>query len=331
MKDVVSRRRVLAISAAVAGLSALPVRSWAAETPVRTWRGVALGADASIQLAHPDKAEAERLIRLCLDEVTRLERVFSLYRRDSALSRLNRDGVLDEPPADLVRLLSEAVAFGDRTGGAFDVTVQPLWTLYANHFARPGADPAGPPAAAVSAVRALVDYRSLRVGSDRIAFDRRGMAVTLNGIAQGYVTDRVAERLRKEGMDRVLVNLGETRALGAHPSGGPWTVGLRDPLDESRTTTTLEISDAAVATTGGYGTRFDPAGRFTHVFDPASGRSANTWLSVTVQAADAATADALSTALAVIPADKAEGVLSGQPGALARMTRRDGGVLVLRA
>ncbi len=331
MTGALSRRRVLAVSAAVAGLAALPVRSWATESPVRTWRGVALGADACIQLAHPDKAEAERLIHLCLEEVARLERVFSLYRQDSALARLNREGVLDEPPADLVRLLAEAVAFGNRTGGAFDVTVQPLWKLYASHFARPGADLAGPPAAAVSAVRTLVDYRSLRVEPDRITFDRRGMAVTLNGIAQGYVTDRVAERLRKEGMDRVLVDLGETRALGGHPSGGPWTVGLRDPLDESRTTATLEISDAAIATTGGYGTRFDPAGRFTHVLDPASGRSANTWLAVTVQAADATTADALSTALAVVPADKAEDVIRRQPGVLAHMTRRDGSVLVMRA
>ncbi|WP_431859728.1 FAD:protein FMN transferase [Azospirillum sp.] len=331
MTGAVSRRRVLAIGAAVAGLSALPARSWATETPVRTWTGVALGADACIQLAHPDKAEAERLIRLCLDEVARLERVFSLYRRDSALSRLNRNGVLDAPPADLVRLLAEAVAFGRRTGGAFDVTVQPLWQLYAGHFARRGADPAGPPAAAVSAARALVDYRGLRVEPARIAFGRRGMAVTLNGIAQGYIADRVAERLREEGMDRVLVDLGEMRALGVHPSGRPWTVGLRDPLDESRTTATLEVSDAAVSTSGGYGTRFDAAGRFTHLFDPASGRSADTWLSVTVQAANATTADALSTALSVVSADQAESILSGERSILARMTQRDGGVLTLRA
>ena len=327
-----TRRRFLGIAAAAAGLVALlPGALRAAGVPVRTWRGVALGADSLIQLAHPDPAEADRLIALCLEEVARLERVFSLYRADSAVARLNRDGALDAPPVDLVRLLSECTDFSRRTDGAFDPTVQPLWQLYAGHFARPGADPAGPPSAAVRAARELVDHRRLRVGPDRIAFAGRGMAVTLNGIAQGYVTDRVSERLRAEGMTDVLVDLGEIRALGHHPSGRPWTVGLADPVTEGRNAATLEIAERAVATSGGYGTLFDPAGRFTHLFDPATGRCAQGWLAVTVLAPDATTADALSTALSVAPETRAAGILDRFPGTAARLTRRDGSVLALRA
>lgn len=326
-----TRRRFLGIAAAAAGLALLPGGLRAAGVPVRTWRGVALGADSVIQLAHPDPAEADRLIALCLEEVARLERVFSLYRTDSALVRLNRDGVLDAPPADLVRLLSEAVAFSRRTDGAFDPTVQPLWQLYAGHFARPGADPAGPPEAVLRAARNLVDHRKLRVEPGRVAFAARGMAVTLNGIAQGYVTDRVSERLRAEGMTDVLVDLGEIRALGHHPSGRPWSVGLADPLMDGRNAGTLEIADRAVATSGGYGTPFDPAGRFTHLFDPATGGCAREWLAVTVLAPDATTADALSTALSVAPEARAAVLLDRFPGTAARLTRRDGSVLALRA
>lgn len=326
-----TRRRFLGIAAAAAGLALLPGGLRAAGVPVRTWRGVALGADSLIQLAHPDPAEADRLIVLCLEEVARLERVFSLYRADSALARLNRDGVLEAPPADLVRLLSDAVAVSRRTDGAFDPTVQPLWQLYAGHFARSGADPAGPPDAAIRAARELVDHRRLSVEPDRVAFDGRGMAVTLNGIAQGYVTDRVSERLRAEGMTDVLVDLGEIRALGHHPSGRPWTVGLADPLTEGRNAGTLEIADRAVATSGCYGTPFDPAGRFTHLFDPATGRCAQGWLAVTVLAPDATIADALSTALSVTPETRVAGILDRFPGVAARLTRRDGSVLALRA
>ncbi|HYG91452.1 MAG TPA: FAD:protein FMN transferase [Azospirillum sp.] len=329
MNAAPTRRRFLAIGAAAAGLALLPGRLRAAGTAVRTWRGVALGADACIQLAHPDAAEADRLIGLCLEEVARLERVFSLYRPDSALSRLNRDGALADPPGDLVRLLTDAVSFGRRTGGAFDATVQPLWQLYAGHFSRPDADPNGPPAAAVQAARSLVDYRALRVAADRIGFARRGMAVTLNGIAQGYVTDRVADLLRAQGMDRAMVDLGEIRALGHHPSGRPWTVGLQNPADEKRIVETLKVANMAVATSGGYGTRFDAAGRFTHLFDPATGRCAGEWLAVTVLAPDATTADALSTALSVVPAEKAQAILSTAPNVTARLTRRDGTVTVL--
>lgn len=326
-----TRRRFLGIAAAAAGLALLPGGLRAAGVPVRTWRGVALGADSVLQLAHPDPAEADRLIALCLEEVARLERVFSLYRTDSALARLNRDGVLDAPPADLVRLLSEAAAVSRRTDGAFDPTVQPLWQLYAGHFARPGADPAGPPEAVLRAARELVDYRKLRVEPGRVAFAGRGMAVTLNGIAQGYVTDRVSERLRAEGMTDVLVDLGEIRALGHHPSGRPWSVGLADPLVDGRNAGTLEIADRAVATSGGYGTPFDPAGRFTHLFDPATGGCAREWLAVTVLAPDATTADALSTALSVAPEARAAVLLDRFPGTAARLTRRDGSVLALRA
>ena len=121
----------------------------------------------------------------------------------------------------MVRLLSEAARFSRLTDGAFDVTVQPLWQLYAEHFARPGADPEGPPTAAVEAVRALVDYRALRVEEDRVSFARRGMAATLNGIAQGYITDRVADRLRDEGMTSVLVDMGEVLAWAGTPTGAP--------------------------------------------------------------------------------------------------------------
>ncbi|CAO3439077.1 FAD:protein FMN transferase [Azospirillum argentinense] len=326
-----TRRRFLGIAATAAGLALLPGGLRAAGAPVRTWRGVALGADSMIQLAHPDPAEADRLIVLCLEEVARLERVFSLYRTDSALARLNRDGVLDAPPADLVRLLSEAAAFSRRTDGAFDPTVQPLWQLYAGHFARPGADPAGPPEAVLRAARELVDHRKLRVEPGRIAFAGRGMAVTLNGIAQGYVTDRVSERLRAEGMTDVLVDLGEIRALGHHPSGRPWSVGLADPLVDGRNAGTLEIADRAVATSGGYGTPFDAAGRFTHLFDPATGGCAREWLAVTVLAPDATTADALSTALSVAQEARAAVLLDRFPGTAARLTRRDGSVLALRA
>ena len=332
MAATLTRRRVIAIGAVAAGLSLLPHRLLRAEgVPTRVWRGVALGADASLTIAHPDPAEADRLIALSLEEVSRLERVFSLYRADSALRRLNRDGVLDAPPTDLVRLLAQAAAFGRSTGGAFDPTVQPLWQLYAGHFARPGADPAGPPAGAVRAARALVDVRALRVEPDHIAFAAPGMAVTLNGIAQGYITDRVTERLKAEGMDRVLVDMGELRALGHHPSGRPWTVGLADPADPDRTVETLELADSALATTGGYGTRFDAAGRFAHLFDPASGACAANWQAVTVQAPDATTADALSTALSVVPEDRVPAILAAHPGVTARITRPDGRILRLPA
>jgi thiamine biosynthesis lipoprotein len=292
-----TRRRFIAIAAAVAATAVWP-RAGAAAMALHEWRGVALGAAATIRLAHPDEAAARRLLDRCATEIVRLERIFSLYRPDSALCRLNVAGALDLPPFELVELLGRAAAVSAATDGVFDATVQPLWRLYAEHFSAADADPAGP---AVEAVLPLVGWRGVSVDDSRITLARTGMALTLNGIAQGYITDRVADLLRAEGMDHVLVDLGETRAIGTHPDGRPWRVGLADPADPARIAERLSLADLALATSGGYGTRFEPTGRHNHLIDPRSGRSAPALRTVSVLARDATTADAASTALSFLP------------------------------
>ena len=104
----VTRRRFISITAAAAGLPLLPIGSARAAPGLRVWSGTALGCDATLQIHHPDPTIADRLIAASLAEVERLERVMSLYRPDSALSRLNRDGVVDDPPIDLVRVSRKA-------------------------------------------------------------------------------------------------------------------------------------------------------------------------------------------------------------------------------
>ncbi|GLI92758.1 hypothetical protein LMG27198_17500 [Methylocystis echinoides] len=99
------------------------------------------------------------MIAACVAEARRLEAVFSLCRPDSALCRLNRDATLEAPPADLLRLLSECREMHDLTSGAFDPTVQQLWNLYASHFSRADADPAGPGSARIAAALAHVGWK----------------------------------------------------------------------------------------------------------------------------------------------------------------------------
>lgn len=289
----ISRRRLLSLSAAVAGLALLPGRALAKAVE---WRGIALGAQASLTIHHPDEAEALRALAAARAEIARLEGIFSLYRADSAISRLNRDGRLIDPPMELVGLLSRAKAVARLTGGAFDPTVQPLWRLYAAHFARPEAAAAGPSGDALERAVASVGHEALSVSTAEIRFERPGMAVTLNGIAQGHITDRVADLLRSHGLARVLVDLGEQRALGTHPSGRPWRAGIRDPHSGDSLLQALALRDSALATSAGAGTPFEPSGRHHHLFDPASGRSSRRHASVSVLAPTATLADGLSTA-----------------------------------
>ena len=288
-----TRRRAITLVAAAcgAGLIGGPARS---APSLHRWRGAALGAQAELQVYHQDADEARRLIALALAEIERQEQIFSLYRRGSAIDRLNGAGSLAPPPLDLLALLDRAGVWYRLTEGAFDVTVQPLWRLYRDHFVTGTED--GPTPAQIESALRSVGQDKLSVVADRIAFRQPGMALTLNGIAQGYITDRVAELWRAEGLDQVLIDLGELRALGDHPDGRPWRVGLRD---HAEAVTSLALSNAALATSATSGLSFDAAGRFHHLLDPRSGQPTAGYRTVSVMARSATDADALSTALLV--------------------------------
>lgn len=283
-----TRRRFLAIAAAAAAAS--PARA----APLYQWRGTALGADASITLAHP---QAEAIVQAALAEIARLERIFSLHDPHSALTRLNAHARLDNPPFELLECLSLCRSVHSATGGLFDPTIQPLWATYAEHHARGRA----PDAAALADARA-------RTGWDRLHFDvtharlHRGMALSLNGVAQGYIADRVADLLRAQGLTDVLVNTGEFVALGGHPQGSGWPVTLDDGQARHRDAVMLE--NAALASSAPHGITFDQAGHVSHVLNPLTGLPAPArWRLITVTAPRAALADALSTAFCLMERD----------------------------
>jgi FAD:protein FMN transferase len=325
-----TRRRMIAIVASAAGSTVLNRgRTAQAGEPVR-WHGSALGAQVSIDIYHPDRAEALRLIDRCVLNVRRLEQQFSLYRDDSAICTLNRTGILVSPDADMVTLLKATLFFSDLTDGAFDPTVQPLWQLYADHFSAERPDPEGPPNERLAEALARVGRSHLLVSEDRIAL-RHGAAITLNGIAQGYATDRVVEKLRGAGLSTTLVDLGEIRAIGARPEGTPWRVGLADPDRPGALTEAVDLVDRAVSTSAGAGFRFDSKGRFTHLFDPVTGRSPSLYRTLSVIAPTATEADALSTAFSLMPVSRIREVVTARANVQARIRTSGGSLIVCEA
>lgn len=319
---MLNRRRFLSIAASCAAVGSLPASlAFAAETASPSvWKGVAMGAQASMTLVHPDHAHARAMIARCVAEIERLEAVFSLYRPDSALSRLNAIGALDGPPSELVELLSFSLSLAHASHGAFDPTVQPLLRLYFEHFSVAGASPAGPSAKAIAEVRQRVGFGDVEVDANRIRLGRRGAAITLNGVAQGFVTDRVADLLLANGFGNVLIDLGEGRALGHRPDGAAWRAAVANPADPSRTLFDLQLGNArglrpALATSGGYGTRFGPDPLLHHLLDPQTGRSANHYASVSVTAPRATLADGLSTTLSIVSPSHRDALLARYPSA----------------
>ncbi len=320
------RRRFLQIAGVAAGL---PCQAWAEPRPLR-WRGTALGAEATIVLHHPDQSVAMELVARSLAEVERLEKIFSLYQSASAIHRLNRDGRLEHPPMELVELLATSTAINRATDGAFDPTVQPLWDLYASHFSRPGADPQGPSREALASALEGVGSTALEIESGLIRFPKPRMAITLNGIAQGYITDKIVDLLRAAGINRTLVDMGEVRVMDGPQDGAAWRVGLEDPVFPGSISREIELVDRAVATSGGYGCQFDPEGRFNHIFNPVTGGCSEDFLSVSVIAETATLADGLSTAFSVMTLAKIRPAVA-RFGIRAFFTMRDGSCVELAA
>lgn len=328
---MMNRRRFIAISAAAAGCSlAWSGVAAAAPSGTVTWRGKALGASASLTIHHHDEARAEGLVRQVVQEVERLEQVFSLYRADSALSQLNRQGALAAPPPDLISLLQASRETWELTGGAFDPTVQPLWLLLAEHFSRAGAAPDGPARDRIAEALELVGFEKVAYDRNRIAFGRRGMSLTLNGIAQGYITDRAVDIMRHGGIENSLVNMGEIRALGSNAGGAPWRIGIETAQGNGGPAASVDIVNKAAATSSGQGFAFDARARFNHLLDPRSGASASRYRSITVIAPEAASADAYSTAFALMPRDAIRGIMTNEPELSVYVENGDGQLDVLK-
>jgi thiamine biosynthesis lipoprotein len=275
-----------------------------------------LGAPASIQLYHTDEAQAHAAIAAGLAELKRLEAIFSVYRADSSISMLNRAGVLENAPYDFIAMLTRALSLAKISDGVYDPTIQPLWQTYFRHFTASNPDPAGPSSRDIAAALELKDWRAVEVdaGRNRISFARPGMGLTLNSGAQGYITDRVTDVLRAHGFDRMLVDMGEPRALSAKPDGSAWRIGIANPANPGSTVTTLEVVDKCVSTSGGYGTLFDAAGAFTHLINTRTGRTAPALLGVSVVANTGTIADGLSTAMLMAPVERRQAILKAAGG-----------------
>ncbi len=285
------RRRLLQIAGA-ALLVGTPVR---ASLPVATWRGRALGAEAQIRISGLSEQDAGPLFNAISQEIDRLERVFSLYRVTSEISQLNATGRLHLPSDDLRAVLDLSWEIHLASDGAFDPTVQTQWRLRASGAAE---------------VPAAPGFEAVRVEAKGIQFTQPDMALTLNGIAQGYIADRIAELMRRQGLRDVVIDTGEIIALGRRPDGAAWRAGVSDPGGALVARTRL--SDCALATSSPFATRLGEEG---HILDPRTGRTPLHWQTLSVRHESAAIADAVSTAASLMPAPLLNAFISRVSGA----------------
>ncbi|HSF13974.1 MAG TPA: FAD:protein FMN transferase [Vicinamibacteria bacterium] len=255
------------------------------------------------ELSPGERSELERVIRTPLDKV---DAAMSNYRDDSELSRFNRAPPSEPFPssAEILEVVSEAIAVSEMTGGAFDVTVAPLVRLWG--FGPLADRDRLPTDEEIAVAMSRVGYRHLVVdrAAGTLAKDLGGVECDLSAIAKGYGVDRLAAALDRSGIQNYMIELGgEVRTLGVNPSGEPWRIAIEKPVFIGREIERIvRLSGLSVATSGDYRNFITMDGvTQTHLIDPRTGRPIHHGLaSVSVVEKTCMRADALASALLVL-------------------------------
>ena len=323
----ISRRDVLRITAGVGlgaafGLGVSREALWRAGLHRVSETRVQMGTLVNITVVHPDNAGAHEMIDSAFLEMERLEAVLSRYRPDSAVGRLNAAGLLEHAPSPLIEVIELALKVSRRSSGAFDVTVAPLVELYGSTFDRQGRPPTD---REIDETLSYVGHDGLVVTGSTVTLADRRMAISLDGVAKGFVVDRVVDQLSAKGAQRVLVDAGGDMA--SNRSSGrdeAWTIGIQHPRRTEATIGRVQLIGGGVATSGDYFRSFTPDHRHHDILDPRTGRPAQELSSASLLASSAMIADALSTAALVLgPVDGidfiddfqgAEGILVSKDG-----------------
>ncbi|PHS28410.1 MAG: hypothetical protein COA84_01100 [Robiginitomaculum sp.] len=259
-------------------------------TPGHIWEGEALGAPATIRLVGTSDTLAQSAFALAQSLIKDMSQRFSLYVPNSEISRLNRDGELPIASSDFVSLIRTAKEIGVMTQGAFDITVQVLWK--AAQGIQKQALSSQQANQVLTAARALTGFDKVHIDGQRIWFEKPGMAITLNGIAQGYITEQVATALAGLGDYSGLVNIGEFQAFGPKR----FTVGIADPMNVLDIIETVHLRRAALATSSSKGGYISET--LSHIFSPFG--LAPSFISASVVHPSATMADGLATAFTLM-------------------------------
>jgi len=270
---------------------------------------------------------AEAAIEEAFAEMERVNNLLNTYDPKSEVSSVNRHAGGAPVPVspETGEALKRALFFCDITGGALDITIGPLLTLWGFGKDDPGLAGSDPDVKAIRRAKTLVDYRALELAeatlpggavnwTARIA--QKGMWIDVGSFSKGFVADRAMAVLKKRGIANALVIAGGTVcAVGKKNDGTPWQVGIQHPRKTGSLLAVIPLQNNSISTSGDYENFYKKDGkRRTHIIDPRSGMPVAKMQAVSVIAADGMTSDGIDTGLFVLGAKQAIRVVERMGG-----------------
>ncbi|MNI06262.1 Thiamine biosynthesis lipoprotein ApbE precursor [compost metagenome] len=267
--------------------------------------GPTMGSTYSIQYVPAAQTPDSQRVKAEVETVLgALDQQFSNWRGDSVVSHFNDlpAGACQALPEDMHRLLEYGEFLSRESGGAFDLTVQPLMNLWG--FGPQSRGQHLPDASALAGERARVGHQHLHLDGEKLCKDVAAQ-LDFDSMVAGYAVDRVGDRLSALGIQAYLVEItGELKAVGRKPDGSPWRIALEVPSggSEQQVERAIALDGYSVSTSGDYRNYFEEGGqRYSHTFDPRVGRPVKHALAaVTVVDPSGLHADGLSTLLMVL-------------------------------
>ncbi len=293
-----------------------------ADKPVMTKTVVALNTTVVLSIYDDDADEG--LLEDCVREITRYENLFSRTLPGSDISRINAaGGEWVTVSSDTLALIRESVRVSEMSGGAFDITVEPLSSLW--NFT--GDHPRVPADAAIADAVAHIGCERINIQGDRVRLADPEAGIDLGGAAKGYIADRLREYLEENGVKSALINLGGNVLAIGGKNGGDFSIGIRDPAGDESLAATVRVQNRSVVTSGSYERGFTQGGVwYHHILDPSTGRPVNNGLaSVTILSENSVLGDMLSTACFVLGREKGMQLVEDIPEAEALFIDTEGG------
>ena len=237
--------------------------------------------------------------------------VLTRFDPASPVARLNRDGHLEHLPPELREVLQHSLAISAATDGDFDISVLPVLQYFESM--RQPAMLDSRDRLQIGERDQLINYRGITLDDEGVRFAASGMAVTLDGLAKGYVIDQGIAALRASGIEHALVDAGgDVRAISGSDLTRQWHVGIVDPGNIHQIASVVTLRNAALGTSGNYRIFFSTDKKLFHVINPHTGYSPLNYSSVTVMAETSVDADAMSVAAASMPLPRLREVMAAQ-------------------
>ena len=268
-----------------------------------------LGTVVRLTLYGNNREKLENLMTETMSEIERYENLLSVNVEQSEISKINNSNGKDISVSSETReIISNSLGFAERTTGKFDPTIGAIVELWGIGSERANI----PPKTEIEKLTPFVNYKKIQISGDKIAIGEK-QKLDLGGVAKGWITDRLTEKIKEEGISSALIDLGGNIAVvGKAPKGRAWKIGLQHPSSpRGQYFAAVDAIDISIVTSGPYERFFEKDGvRYHHIFDPDIGFPSTSDLeSVTIISKNSAEADALSTALFVMGRETSEDFL----------------------